>query len=600
MNCSKTVTARFFETSNELHVGPGQPYTIIQDAVDAARPGATIIVHDGVYTENVKVDKSLDIRSENGSTATIVQAASPDDHVFEVTANGVTLSGFAVENASGSSKAGIYLNGADDCIITNNSASNNWCGIYLYESSSSTVSDNTSNDNSDMGIYIHYSSGNNISGNTANNNNYMGVYIHYSSGNTLNDNIATSTKVGEGIHLVVSDNNTIGNSTINNNTSSGIYLFMSDSNTFVNNAIQDNGHGVHVVDSSGNWLVGNDIRNNDTEEGSGVHLNVIWTNVADNHLLFNNIVDNSLGTSYGVYNETTDIVDAILNWWGDASGPYYPTANPGGAGDRVSDRVAFEPWLGASVAAVEGRTTETGIDTIDATEKAHTEVIKAGAGTPTIWVAAHSDNPAGAFSAFSIGKWIDVHLDSAEDVEQIEIKLHYTPEEINGLAESSLRLYWWNGSNWMECSDSGVNEVEDYIWARITADSTPSLNDVTGTPFAGGGQPYYALTANVSPGGSGTVTLEPSPPAEGYVGGTEATLTAVASEGYEFDHWSGSLSGSENPITITMESEKELTANFTELTSSPFPWWWIVVGVGVGVVVVVLLVYFLVIRGWRA
>jgi len=102
----------------------------------------------------------------------------------------------------------------------------------------------------------------------------------------------------------------------------------------------------------------------------------------------------------------------------------------------------------------------------------------------------------------------------------------------------------------------------------------------------------YTLSVGVSPTDIGTVTLEPSPPAGGYVVGTEVTLTATAGEGYEFDHWNGALSGSENPIIITMDSEKEVTAHFTELTSSYFPWWWIVVGV----VVVGLLFYLLAMR----
>jgi hypothetical protein len=100
------------------------------------------------------------------------------------------------------------------------------------------------------------------------------------------------------------------------------------------------------------------------------------------------------------------------------------------------------------------------------------------------------------------------------------------------------------------------------------------------------------LTVNVSPTDGGTVTLEPSPPAEGYAVGTEVTLTAIASEGYEFDHWSGALSSSENPTIITMDSEKEVIAHFIEVTSSPFPWWWIVVGV----VVAGLLFYLLAMR----
>jgi uncharacterized repeat protein (TIGR01451 family) len=35
---------------------------------------------------------------------------------------------------------------------------------------------------------------------------------------------------------------------------------------------------------------------------------------------------------------------ATYNWWGDASGPYHPTLNPGGLGEDVSDRVLFDPW----------------------------------------------------------------------------------------------------------------------------------------------------------------------------------------------------------------------------------------------------------------
>jgi hypothetical protein len=39
-------------------------------------------------------------------------------------------------------------------------------------------------------------------------------------------------------------------------------------------------------------------------------------------------------------------VDAINNWWGDDSGPYHPTLNPQGKGNKVSDNVLFDPWLG--------------------------------------------------------------------------------------------------------------------------------------------------------------------------------------------------------------------------------------------------------------
>ena len=58
-------------------------YPAIQQAVDAASPGDTIIVRDGIYTENVDVDGGQDhltIKSENGSDSTIVQAANPNGY----------------------------------------------------------------------------------------------------------------------------------------------------------------------------------------------------------------------------------------------------------------------------------------------------------------------------------------------------------------------------------------------------------------------------------------------------------------------------------------------------------------------------------------
>lgn len=48
-------------------------------------------------------------------------------------------------------------------------------------------------------------------------------------------------------------------------------------------------------------------------------------------------------TNYGVSGSG---VNARHNWWGDISGPYHATLNPGGAGDRVGESVIFDPWIG--------------------------------------------------------------------------------------------------------------------------------------------------------------------------------------------------------------------------------------------------------------
>jgi hypothetical protein len=104
--------------------------------------------------------------------------------------------------------------------------------------------------------------------------------------------------------------------------------------------------------------------------------------------------------------------------------------------------------------------------------------------------------------------------------------------------------------------------------------------------------PCYALTVNANPIGSGTVTLTPPQSAEGYAEGTRVTLTAIAGEGYRFDHWSGALSGSENPPTIVIGSDQVITANFAKAGSFPS---WLLIG-GVVVVIIGLPLGFLIMR----
>lgn len=70
--------------------------------------------------------------------------------------------------------------------------------------------------------------------------------------------------------------------------------------------------------------------------------------------------------------------------------------------------------------------------------------------------------------------------------------------------------------------------------------------------------PTYTLSVSVSPSGAGSV----SPAGGKYESGEQVVLTASPATGYTFDHWWGSASGSSPTITITMDSDKSITANF--------------------------------------
>jgi len=168
-------------------------YLTIQAAIDNASAGDTIIVRDGTYIENIDVDKSLTITSENGADFTHVQAQMSYRYVFNVTADYVNISRFTVSGASYSS--GIYLGSdTDHCNIKDNKVVDNvqGYGISLYYSSDNTISNNNASGN-DCSIRLYYSSDNTISNNTANSNNWLGIVLYYSSDNTIYNNYFNNT-----------------------------------------------------------------------------------------------------------------------------------------------------------------------------------------------------------------------------------------------------------------------------------------------------------------------------------------------------------------------------------------------------------------------
>lgn len=70
----------------------------------------------------------------------------------------------------------------------------------------------------------------------------------------------------------------------------------------------------------------------------------------------------------------------------------------------------------------------------------------------------------------------------------------------------------------------------------------------------------YKLSVNPEPAEAGTVS-----PAEGeYDEGTEVTITAAPHNGWVFEKWVGPESGTANPVSFTMDSDKSLAALFAK------------------------------------
>jgi len=75
----------------------------------------------------------------------------------------------------------------------------------------------------------------------------------------------------------------------------------------------------------------------------------------------------------------------------------------------------------------------------------------------------------------------------------------------------------------------------------------------------------YTLTCTIY--GGGYITADPpGTPSYGawkYTEGTQVTLTATPADGWVFDRWSDNIGGSQNPTTITMDSNKTIAVHFS-------------------------------------
>lgn len=306
--------------ASTIYVGTGETYASIQEAVDAASDGDTIIVRDGIYIENVDVNKRLIIQSENGADSTKVQAAISHDHVFDVAANYVTLRGFTVVGATGSSKAGVYLApGSDKCKIKSNnigydSSNRNKIGIYLNDGSNNEVSHNNIQYNKGYGIYLCSSCNNEVYINIISQNN-DGISLSDSSHSNAILNNTISGVVGDGIHVESSDNNNISDNDVSDSASgSGITLCNALENVVSNNAVSSNScHGISLEGASDNNLHSNKTSCNiesgialDDSFGNTISSNAVWENASgisldgssDNNVLFmNEVSSNACGIS---------------------------------------------------------------------------------------------------------------------------------------------------------------------------------------------------------------------------------------------------------------------------------------------------------------
>jgi parallel beta-helix repeat protein len=246
-------------------VGAQGRFNTIQQAVDAAKPGDTVRVAPGTYTENVVVNKQVTITATSGRPT--VQAADPSKDVFLLSSPGVRIDGLTITGGA----SGVQIQGVSKCVVTDVVARDNVRAVYLSHCTENEVSNSNLADNG-YGVYGDNASNNTISSNVATgergNGNTLGdgIFLNYGDSNTVTRNNLSANHVF-GISIYTSTRNIISNNTMSDNDNIGVRLGPgSNNNTLTFNTIARNGQisqqvsgsfptsGILIVSATGNRI----------------------------------------------------------------------------------------------------------------------------------------------------------------------------------------------------------------------------------------------------------------------------------------------------------------------------------------------------------
>jgi len=275
--------------------GPAN-FTRIQDAINSSlvTDGDIIYVYNGIYNENIIVNKTVSLIGEHRETAIIDGGGT--GNVISIVVSNVSVNGFTIKKSGPLPNSGIlidpYTNGNNisnnkiidnsqgirfgdfsrNNIICDNNISNNGDGIILYRSSNNVVSRNVISYNDNVGISFYYPGDNSIRDNNISDNS-DGIYLYSSSNNEVSGN-TISSNIYYGIRLDSSGNNVFSRNVILYNDLAGMSLYSSSNNTISGNTVSSNDpYGIYLFDSNNNTVYHNNFNN--TDQVSGVYTN-LW------------------------------------------------------------------------------------------------------------------------------------------------------------------------------------------------------------------------------------------------------------------------------------------------------------------------------------
>jgi len=229
-------------------------YATVQEAVDAAQDGDTVLVRSGVYTApTIVIQKDICLTGE-GPEATVISGTGAGDVVFasdcSLHVSRLTLGRSGTSNGD----AALELNRVRDCTITDLVITGANHALYAI-SSGQLLIDNLYLHHNYYGCSLLFSDDVDISSCNISHNYRQGIYLQGSTDIRIH-NVTLYQNIKESIYLRSASSNLVRDSLITA-SSHGLYLHLSSSNTIDNNTVSGHQYGLYLSGSSGNHIFHN-------------------------------------------------------------------------------------------------------------------------------------------------------------------------------------------------------------------------------------------------------------------------------------------------------------------------------------------------------